>query len=92
MGVALVGIYAFLTAVAVIAAFGASDFKGHFVFLQLPLALQMALMMELVPRSLIAQLHDVSWAGAYLMIWPPTALVFYAIGSLIDYLSSPRFD
>jgi hypothetical protein len=30
MGVALVGICAFLTAVAVIAAFGASDFKGHF--------------------------------------------------------------
>lgn len=40
MGIILVGIYAFLTAVAVIVAFRTGDFKGHFVFVPLPLALQ----------------------------------------------------
>lgn len=90
MGMALVGVYACLTATAVIAAWGKGDFKGQFVFMQLPIALQMALIMELMPRSLVAQLRDMSWAMAYLVIWPPTALVVYAIGSFIGYFSSPR--
>jgi hypothetical protein len=90
MGITLVGIYAFLTAVAIIAASGMGDFKGYFVSLQLPLAFQMGLIMELMPRSLRAQFGDVSWTMAYLLIWPPTALVLYAVGSVIDYLSSPQ--
>jgi hypothetical protein len=90
VGLVLVSIYAFLTAIAVIAAWWTGDFKGQFVFVQLPIALQMALIMELMPSSLIAQLRDVSWGTAYLVIWPATALIFYAIGSFITYLYSPR--
>jgi hypothetical protein len=90
VGMLLVSVYAFLTAIAVIAAWGTGDFKGQFVFVQLPIALQMALSMELMPSSLIAQLRDVSWGMAYLVIWPGTALVLYAIGSFITYLSSSR--
>lgn len=85
----LVGVYAFLTAAAIIEAWGA-DVKAHYVFLQLPIALQMALITELMPKDSIAQLRNVSWEMAYLVIWPPTALVIYTIGSFIAWRSSLR--
>lgn len=80
MGLRLAGIYAFLTAIPIIAAFGDGDPKGDFVLLQLPLALQI----ELIPRSVLEQIPP-SWPMAYLLLWTPVALVLYAIGALIDY-------
>lgn len=90
LGLSLAGIYAFLTAAAIIAAVGVGDSKGQFVFLQLPLVLQMALLVAVLPEALTARLVDVSWPTAYLLIWPPTALVFYAAGSGIDALVRRR--
>ena len=87
-GVVLVGIYVFLTAVAMIAASGTDDPKGTFVFLQLPVVLQMALITELLPGNLIARFANLSWTAFYILIWPPTALLLYAIGSAIGHASS----
>jgi hypothetical protein len=89
MGMVLVGIYALLT---VAAAFGAGDATGRFVFLQLPLVLQTAFITAFLPPHLLERLAGVSWAVAYLAIWPPTALFFYTIGLLIDDVRAPRPD
>lgn len=66
------------------------DFKGQYVLLQLPLALQMA---GINAIGLSPQLQNLSWVGAYVLLGLPTFLFLYFVGWVIDRRSStPSFN
>jgi hypothetical protein len=74
--------YALLSAAFV--AYGAlavSDSKGRFVFLQLPIVLQAAILDGL---GLSPLLSGLSWPAAYLIIGLPTLALLYSFGALVD--------
>lgn len=56
------------------------DFKGSYVLMQLPIALQLSLLLELGAKRFLV---DFSWTKAYLAIAVPTMLVLYAIGHVL---------
>jgi hypothetical protein len=60
------------------------DSKGQFVFLQLPIALQGALLHEL---GLQALLERMNWIVVYLLLGLPTFALLYLARWLIDRLS-----
>lgn len=85
LGLTFAGGYFLLTVMAVATALWISvsgDSKGHFVLLQLPIALQLGVL----PASVLEKLRGMSWAMAYLIIWPLTLLVLYALGHGIGHI------
>jgi len=59
------------------------DFKSRFVLLQLPIALQCALLDAL---GLTPYLARVSWLGTYALLGLPTFAFLYLVGWFIDIL------
>ena len=82
-GIGLCVVYALIIAVCVFSAQGA-DNKGAFVLLQLPIALQMAI----VPKSLYSTLENLSWLRAYLLFGTPTFLILYLFGWFLERKSN----
>jgi len=80
-GVIFCLVYIMIISACLIMAYSTTDYKGNFVFLQLPLALQLAM---LDTFGLYPLLKDISWIGAYFLIGIPTALLLYFLGALID--------
>lgn len=77
-GIVLVMLYLIITALVLWAAWDAgADEKGRFVLLQLPLALQMALLDGL---GLMAWFAGLSWFAAYLIFLPATCVALYYLG------------
>ena len=63
-----------------------NDFKGRFVFLQVPIALQMSLIDTLVHRfKLKVPLEKLSWFWAYVLLWIPTICLLYICGWWIEH-------
>ncbi|MBD3817047.1 MAG: hypothetical protein IE913_11505 [Halothiobacillus sp.] len=80
----LAGLYvAIIIACFVGASSAGGDTKGRFVFLQLPLALQMVGLHALGLRH---WLHELGWVEAYLWIGLPTLVLFYAAGCGLGYM------
>lgn len=77
-GIVFAALYLAIVILCVAAALSAGgDDKGRFVLLQLPLALQLALLHEL---NLDRLLEGLSWVGGYLLIGLPTLALFYFAG------------
>jgi hypothetical protein len=94
-GLIFSGVYFLLTMILLLMAQGNIDSKSHFLLLQLPLALQLALIDELGGRSFI---QGMSWFKGYLCIGLPTLVILYFIGAglakfmtrLWAHLSDPK--
>ena len=84
-GIVLVTIYLATTIGLVAYAQTLSDPKSKFLFLQLPIVLQHALLMELDLNNL---LRGVSWPFTYLALVPPMCVILYLIGRLFEFISS----
>ena len=83
-GAFLASLFLLPTAICVGIAFGATaDPKSKFVFLQLPIALQLALLDGIGLQPLLS---DLGWVSAYLLVVVPTALVLYMLGSVVGKL------
>jgi hypothetical protein len=61
--------------------FCSTDPKGSFVFLQLPIVLQSALVVSI---GLTPLLEDISWPVAYVLLAGPVFVLLYGLGMLID--------
>ena len=82
VGIILCIIYALIMLICLAIAYSAdADDKGQFVFLQLPIAFQMA---GLHALGLSTLLRDISWLAAYLLIGVPTFLSLYFLGFFIE--------
>jgi len=82
VGIVLCSLYAVICVGCIaFALMGTSDYTGRFIFLQLPIAAQGALLQSLGLAPWLAQL---SWVGAYLIIGLPTFALLYFAGWLID--------
>ena len=62
-----------------------NDPKSKFLFLQLPIVLQHALLVELDLNNL---LRGVSWPFTYLALVPPMCVILYLIGRFLEFISS----
>lgn len=82
IGTTLCLIYALIIIVCFAFAYSADgDFKGQYVFLQLPIVLQMA---GIDAIGLSPKLQNLSWVGAYGLLGLPTFLFLYFVGRAID--------
>ena len=83
-------IYASIIIVCFAFAYSADgDFKGQYIFLQIPIVLQMA---GIDAIGLSPKLQNLSWVGAYGLLGLPTFLLLYFVGWAIDGRSSnPSF-
>ncbi len=90
IGKVLCLIYALIIVACFTVAYSADgDFKGQYVFLQLPIALQM---FGIDAIGLSSKLQNLSWVGAYVLLGLPTFLLLYFVGWAIDGRSSnPSF-
>ena len=80
-GIVLVMLYLILTVLTVLAAWYTGDDKGRFVLLQLPLALQMALLDTL---GLMGWFAGLSWSAAYFVFVPATCICLYHLGKSLS--------
>ena len=88
LGLLLAGIYISLIVFCLTLAYSAgSDYKGHYVLMQLPIALQISLLHEL---GLSDTLRNSSWLSAYFLLAVPTCVVLYGIGFLMEAMSKLR--
>jgi hypothetical protein len=88
LGFCLCGLYVAATAACWIVAYlAAGDFKGQFVFQQLPIALQLALVEWLGLVNLIVGL---SWFQAYAVLFPLTLGVLYGFTLSIEFDADGR--
>jgi hypothetical protein len=62
-------------------ALAAGDPKGRFVLVQLPIAIQAAVLDSLGLGSL---LDGLSWVGAYIALALPTFALLYGVGALVE--------
>ena len=84
LGLSLCAIYLALTLLLVWAALSTEgDPKGHFVLLQLPIALQLAVIDLL---GLATYMREWSFPVAYLVFVPTTCIALYASGVAITYV------
>lgn len=60
---------------------GSADPKGSYVLLQLPIALQSALVAGI---GLAPRLESISWPAAYALLAGPVFALLYGLGALID--------
>lgn len=82
IGLWLCGIYVAAIAACVGFVFlGNTDPKSNYVFLQLPIALQSAIVVKL---GLGPLLKDVSWPTAYALLACPVFALLYGLGALVD--------
>ena len=78
--------YALIIAVCITFSYSAGgDFKGQYVFLQLPIVIQMA---GIDAIGLSPKLQNLSWVSAYGALCLPTFLFLYFVGWAIDGRSS----
>lgn len=84
-GIVLVTIYLATSIVLVAYAQTLSDPKSKFLFLQLPIVLQHALLVELDLNNL---LRGISWPSTYLALMPPMCVILYLIGRFLEFISS----
>lgn len=78
-GAILAGCYAAIASACVIASLIAEDAKGGFVLLQLPIALQGAVLSAV---GLGPALSKVGWLGAYALIGGGTMATLYGLGRI----------
>ncbi len=82
LGLGLCTIYLLLAVASVAwAALAAGDPKGRFVLLQLPIALQGAILDSL---GLGPVLERLSWESAYVVLALPTFALLYLVGVLLE--------
>ena len=84
-GIVLVTIYVGTSIGLVAYAQTLSDPKSKFLFLQLPVVLQHALLVKLDLNNL---LRGVSWPSTYLALVPPMCVILYLIGRFLEFISS----
>ncbi|CAB3634349.1 MAG: hypothetical protein J0I68_26005 [Achromobacter sp.] len=88
-GIVFAALYLAIVILCIAGALSADgDDKGRFVLLQLPLALQLALLHEL---NLDRLLGELSWVGGYLLIGLPTLALFYFAGWGLEKLVRAAF-
>lgn len=85
-GAVFAGIYLLTSAACVVMALSVDDSKGRFVFMQVPIALQTAV----VPHGALRMLEDISWPAAYAMFGLPTLLGLYFLGAALGKVASSR--
>lgn len=85
LGAFLSIVYLLPSAVCVGMSLGAADPKSNFVFLQLPIALQLALLDSIGLGPLLSGL---GWVSGYLLIAAPTAFLLYLFGSVVGRMFS----
>jgi len=84
IGLLLCGLYAAVIAACVGFVFlGNADPKSSYVFLQLPIALQSAIVVGL---GLAPLLENVSWPVAYIFLAGPVFALLYGLGALVDWV------
>ncbi len=85
-GAALVLCYVFITIACITTSLNAqSDSKGSFALLQLPIALQGALLHALGLGDFLTSL---GWVSAYIVLGVPTIILLYIIGRFLGRLFS----
>lgn len=88
LGLLLAGIYISLIVFCLTLAYSAgNDYKGQYVMMQLPIALQISLLYEL---GLSDMLRNLSWFSVYLLLAVPTCVVLYGIGFFMETISKLR--
>jgi hypothetical protein len=81
-GLTLCALYALGITVCIALVFlGDGDPKGRYVLLQVPIALQSALVVGIGMAPL---LEDISWLAAYALLAGPVFVLLYTLGSAID--------
>jgi hypothetical protein len=60
---------------------GSSDNKGRYVFLQLPIAIQMDMVVKI---GLAPWLEHINWLMAYILLASPTFFLLYGLGYVIE--------
>lgn len=86
-GIVLVTIY-LATCIGLVAyAQTLSDPKSKFLFLQLPIVLQHALLLELDLNNLLLG-DSWHWPSTYLALVPPMCVILYLIGRLLEFIFS----
>lgn len=85
IGLALCVAYVAVAASCVAIAFSADDAKGKFVFLQLPIAMQAALLQSI---GLGPLLESLSWPAAYALLGVPAVALLYFVGALFSHRRS----
>jgi len=80
-GLSLCAVYAAAIAACVASGFLGGDPKSKYVLLQLPIALQSALVVEL---GLAPSIQGISWLTAYVVLASPVFGLLCGLGSLID--------
>ncbi|MGB4811598.1 MAG: hypothetical protein WBP13_03825 [Methylophilaceae bacterium] len=82
IGASLCSFYALIILLCLYLTYTAGgDYKGQYIFLQLPIVLQMAAVQAL---GLSKFFTNLSWVGAYLLFALPTFILLYGLGWLID--------
>ena len=82
-GIALVVVYLLLSISLIVYAQFITEPKGKFIFLQMPIVFQHALLLEL---NLTSYLEDISWPTKYLSLMPPMLFSLYLFGHLLGYI------
>lgn len=86
-GITLCLFYALIIIICFVLAYlSKGDFKGQYIFLQLPLSFQLA---GLNAIGLLSILKGFSWVGIYIVIGVPSFLLLYFVGRAID---APKSD
>jgi len=88
-GLVFCALYAAATCTCITLAFSSGDFKGRFVFLQLPIAIQLSALSSLGLGPLLTNL---SWVAAYVVVAVPTFGLLYFSGWLVERLVSDHED
>lgn len=83
---ALAGFYALGSAACAAIALLGHDLKGRFVLLQLPVALQAAV----IPESILRVLEHASWQMAYVLLGFPTVMALYFFGAWLGKFVTDR--
>lgn len=83
IGIILCVLYALVIATCVAIAATSGDFKSSYVLLQLPIALQMALIAAL---GLVPLVEHLSWPEAYALLATPTFAILYGFGWAVERL------
>ncbi|HLO76781.1 MAG TPA: hypothetical protein VK196_10045 [Magnetospirillum sp.] len=82
VGIILCALYALVIAACVASAFSSDDFKGSYVLLQLPIALQIALISAL---GLAPLMRNLNWLETYALLATPTFAVLYGLGWVLEW-------
>jgi hypothetical protein len=81
-GLSLCALYALVIAVCIGFVFlGGPDPKGRYMFLQIPIVFQSALIVSL---GLAKFCENLSWPAAYLLLASPAFVLLYGLGAFID--------